>query len=162
MPKVDHLSHVVLWVQDLEKMTAFYRDVLGCTVTHESRGRMTFLSPDPQREDHMIALAQGREGEGKLLNHTSWAVSTVEEVREYYQLIRSREIPFDHSTCHALTAGRSTVSCYFYDPEGNRVEVFALVDVEPGKGYSGPLDLERSAEELTAQVKGLTPVGAAH
>ncbi len=162
MPKVDHLSHVVLWVQDLEKMTAFYRDVLGCTVTHQSQGRMSFLSADPQREDHMIALAQGREGDGKILNHTSWAVASVEDVREYYQLIKRQGVTFDHSTCHALTGGRSTVSCYFHDPEGNRVEVFALVDVEPGKGYSGPLDLENSAEDLIAQVKGLISAGATH
>ena len=151
MPKVHHLSHVVLWVEDLDKMTEFYRDILGCTVTHQSPGRMSFLSPDQQREDHMIALAKGREGDSKILNHTSWAVSTVDEVLEYYQLIKSRGIPFDHSTCHPLTLGRSTVSCYFLDPEGNRIEVFALVDVEPGKGYSGPLDLEKSADERSEE-----------
>ena len=29
MPKIRGLSQVVLYVNDLEKMTAFYRDVLG-------------------------------------------------------------------------------------------------------------------------------------
>ena len=160
MPKVHHLSHVVLWVNDLDKMTEFYRDVMGCTMTHEPNGRMHFLSADQEREDHMIALAKGREGEGKVLNHTSWAVSNVEDVREYYQLAKGRGI-FDHSTSHALSLNRNTVSCYFFDPDGNRVEVFALVGVEPGKGYSGRLDLDLSAEDLVAQVKGLSPAAVA-
>ncbi len=159
MPKVDHLSHVVLFVNDLEKMTAFYRDILGCTVTHQNEGRMTFLSPDPDREDHMIALAKGREGEGKLLNHTSWNVASVEEVREFHQLVKREGIPLDHMTCHPLSQRRSTVSCYFLDPEGNKVEVFALVDVEGDRPYAGPLDLEQSAEDLIAQVRGLVPAG---
>ena len=162
MPKVDHLSHVVVWVKDLEKMVAFYRDFLGCSVTHESPGRMSFLSPDPEREDHMIALAKGREGDGKVLHHTSWAVNSVDEVREFYQRVQAEGVPFDHGFSHNLSLGRSTVSCYFYDPEGNRIEVFALVQVEPGKEYHGPLDLTDSSDELTDQVKGLTPVTSSH
>ena len=34
MPKIKRLSHVVLYVNDLEKMTAFYRDVLGLVKYH--------------------------------------------------------------------------------------------------------------------------------
>ena len=41
--------------------------------------------------------------------------------------------------------------CYFYDPEDNRIEVFADIPVEGGRGYSGPIDLEKSAEELVAK-----------
>ena len=43
MLKVKGLSHVVLYVNDLEKMVAFYTDVLGLVKYHENPGRMVFL-----------------------------------------------------------------------------------------------------------------------
>ena len=154
MPRVTGLSHVVLYVGDLGKMTAFYRDVLGFTVTHESPGRMVFLTSDREREDHEIALAVGREGSAKIVNHIALHVPTVEDVREFYAQFKGTGVPIDHCVSHG-----NTVSCYFLDPEGNRLEVFAMIDVDPGRGYHGPLDLEKSAEALTAQVKGLAAVG---
>jgi catechol-2,3-dioxygenase len=154
MPKVTGVSHVVLYVEDLEKMTEFYRDVLGFKITHENPGRMNFLSARPEVEDHEIALARGREGSAKIINHIALHVATVQEICDFYSGFVSSGVPIDHCVSHG-----NTVSCYFLDPEGNRLEVFALVDVEPGKGYHGPLDLTRSAEELTDQVKGLAPVG---
>ena len=39
MPKIKGLSHVVLYVNDLDKMAAFYRDVLGLIKYHEQIGR---------------------------------------------------------------------------------------------------------------------------
>ena len=153
MPHVTGLSHVVLSVTDLEKMKSFYRDVLGFTVTHDLAGHMVFLSADLAREDHEIALAVGREGEAKIINHIALHAETVQDVCSFYSEFKRTGVPIDHCVSHG-----NTVSCYFLDPEGNRLEVFALLEVEPGKGYHGPLDLERSAEELIAQVKGLTPV----
>lgn len=38
MPKIKALSHVVLYVRDLEKMAAFYRDVLGLVRYREYPG----------------------------------------------------------------------------------------------------------------------------
>ena len=66
MPKIKGLSHVVLYVNDLEKMVAFYRDVLGLVKYREHPGRMVFMTPDPEIEDHQLALAKGRQGEAKI------------------------------------------------------------------------------------------------
>lgn len=153
MPSVHGLSHVVLLVEDVEKMKTFYRDVLGFAVSHESPGRSAFLTSYPEREDHEIALFKGREGTAKLLNHIALHVDTVEGVREFYQLFKQTGVQVNNCTSHGHTA-----SCYFLDPEGNQIEVYALVDVEPGKGYSGPIDFTKSTEEITAQIKGLAPV----
>ena len=38
------------------------------------------------------------------------------------------------------------------NPEGNRIEVFADIEMPNGRGYSGPLDLGKSKEELVAQI----------
>src|SRR5712692_4747648 len=83
MPKVTGLSHIVLNVNDLDKMVAFYRDVLGLTVYHENPGRMAFLTANPEVEDHEIALFRGREGEAKILGHIAWHVSTVADVKAF-------------------------------------------------------------------------------
>ena len=49
MPTIRGLSHVVLYVNDLEKMVAFYKDVLGLVKYREHAGRMVFLDARSQR-----------------------------------------------------------------------------------------------------------------
>ena len=74
MPKIKGLSHVVLYVNDLDNMVAFYQDVLGLVKYHENPGRMVFLTPDPEIDDHQLALAKGREGDAKIIAHIAWRV----------------------------------------------------------------------------------------
>ena len=149
MPRISHLSHVVIRTHDIDKMTAFYTETLGLKVSHVTE-RMVFMSSEPEREDHEIALARGRQGTDSPIAHVAWNVPTTEEVLEYYRRFRAQGVPIDHCVSHG-----NTVSCYFADPEGNINEVFSLIDVEPGQGYNGPLDLERSAGEIEARIRGL-------
>jgi len=72
MPKIKRLSHVVLYVHDLDKMTAFYRDVVGLVKYREYPGRMVFMTPDPKLDDHQLALCPGREGDAKIIAHMAW------------------------------------------------------------------------------------------
>ena len=61
MPRVCGLGHLGIFVRDIERMTAFYRDFLGMQVTKQDPdGRMMFLSSDPDSVDHEIALMTGR------------------------------------------------------------------------------------------------------
>src|SRR5262245_56293401 len=76
MANIKGLSHVVLYVNDLEKMAAFYRDFLGLVRYREHAGRMIFMTPDPEIEDHQLALAKGREGQAKIIAHIAWRVDT--------------------------------------------------------------------------------------
>jgi len=56
MPRVTKLGHVGIYVRDLDRMTAFYRDFLGMTVTKQNMGwGAVFLSSDPEATDHEIA-----------------------------------------------------------------------------------------------------------
>jgi catechol 2,3-dioxygenase-like lactoylglutathione lyase family enzyme len=161
MPKVKGLSHVVLYAHDLDKMVAFYRDVLGLTVYHENPGRMVFMTADPEIEDHELALAKGREGDAKILAHIAWHVPTPADVKAFYDDFTAKGVPIDHTVSHAYVAMGNTVSCYFLDPEGNRLEVFALVeDADPGHRQNRPLDFEKSLDDIVAQASGVTPVAA--
>ena len=61
MPRVTGLGHVGIYVRDLERMVAFYRDVLGMQITKQNwRAGVVFLSADPDNVDHEIALMRGR------------------------------------------------------------------------------------------------------
>jgi catechol 2,3-dioxygenase-like lactoylglutathione lyase family enzyme len=155
MPKIKGLSHVVLYVNDLEKMVSFYTDVLGLVKYHENPGRMVFLTPDPEIDDHQMALAKGREGQAKLIAHIAWRVDTPAEVKAFYDKFKALGVPIDHCVSHAYVEMGNTISCYFLDPEGNRLEIYALVAERDDARINRPLDLDKSVEEIVGQASGL-------
>ncbi|HIM49770.1 MAG: glyoxalase [Chloroflexi bacterium] len=147
MGRISGLSHVGVFVKDLDTMTQFYCDTLGLTESHRNGDRMVFLSADVQKEDHEVVLVRGRDGDAKIIQQLSFRVGTIDDVRAFYQTFQQMGVEIQQTVSHGAGA-----SCYFYDPEGNRLEVFADIEVEGGRGYSGPIDLEKSAEELVAQI----------
>lgn len=155
MSKIKRLSHVVLYVTDLEKMVAFYRDVLGLIKYREHPGRMVFMTPDPELDDHQLALAKGREGQAKIVAHIAWEVPAPADVKAFYDRFKAQGVPIDHCVSHAYEEMGNTVSCYFLDPEGNRLEVYALVAERDDARVNRPLDLNKSLEEIVAQASGL-------
>ncbi|MGE5819603.1 MAG: hypothetical protein ACM37Z_16395, partial [Deltaproteobacteria bacterium] len=66
-----------------------------------------------------------------------------------------RGVEIDHCVSHAYEEMGNTVSCYFLDPEGNRLEVYALVSERDDKRINRPLDLDKSVEEIIAEASGL-------
>jgi len=155
MPTIKGLSHVVLHVNDLEKMVSFYRDVLGLVKYREYPGRMVFLTPDPKIEDHQLALTKGREGNAKIIAHIAWRVETPADVKEYYERFKALGVPIDHCVSHAYEEMGNTVSCYFLDPEGNRLEIYALIPERDEKRINRPLDLDQTLDKIVAQASGL-------
>jgi catechol 2,3-dioxygenase-like lactoylglutathione lyase family enzyme len=155
MSQIKGISHVVLYVNDLDKMVAFYRDVLGLIKYREYPGRMVFLTPDPDIDDHQLALAKGREGTAKLIGHIAWRVETPADVKAYYDRFKAQGVPIDHCVSHAYQEMGNTVSCYFLDPEGNRLEIYALVPERDDVRANRPLDLDKSVDEIVAQASGL-------
>ncbi len=147
MGKISGLSHVGVFVKDLQQMTEFYCDTLGLTESHRNGDRMVFLTADLEKEDHEVVLVNGRDGDAKIIQQLSFRVKDVEDVRGFYQTFQDMGIEIQQTVSHG--AG---VSCYFYDPEGNRIEVFADIEMPNGRGYSGPIDLGKSKEELVAQI----------
>jgi catechol 2,3-dioxygenase-like lactoylglutathione lyase family enzyme len=155
MPKIKGLSHVVLYVNDLDKMVEFYRDVLGLVKYREYPGRMVFMTPDPEIDDHQLALVKGREGTAKLIAHIAWHVETPAEVKEYYERFKELGVPIDHCVSHAYQEMGNTVSCYFLDPEGNCLEVYALIAERDDARMNRKLDLDKSVAEIVADATGL-------
>ena len=151
MSKVKKLSHVGLFVRELPRMEAFYRDFMGMTVTKRAAGgRATFLSGDPDKEDHEIALMIGRpEGDDpKLIQQISFEVDSLDEVKDFYRRVKENGYIIQRIVSHA-----SAVGCYFYDPEGNPVEVCWKTGYASWAVTGEPVDLDQPNDVILAQVK---------
>ena len=148
MGRISGLSHVGVFVKDLDEMTKFYCDTLGLTESHRNEDRMVFLTADIEKEDHEVVLVRGRDGDSKIIQQLSFRVGTIDDVRAFYQTFQETGAPIQQTVSHGAGA-----SCYFYDPEGNRIEVFADIMVEGGRGYSGPIDLDQSADDLATLIR---------
>ncbi|MEA2640407.1 MAG: hypothetical protein QOF51_1801 [Chloroflexota bacterium] len=150
MSKVVGLGHVGIYTRDLEKMVAFYRDFMGMEITKQNwKAGMVFLSTDPGRSDHEIALMRGRPSaeDPHLINQISLRVATLADLRDFYRRIQDAGLEIDEVVSHC-----SAIGCYFFDPEGNRTEVFWLTERPCWVPTVERLDLSLSDDELLAIV----------
>jgi len=123
------LDHIVLRVVDLDRMVAFYGDVLGCRVERRqdeiglvqlrAGSALIDLVPVDGKLGRMGGVAPGSEGRN--LDHLCLRVAPYDEAG-----IRA------HLAAHGVTAGESGSrygaegegpSIYLQDPEGNTIEL---------------------------------------
>ncbi|MGZ4656622.1 MAG: VOC family protein, partial [Blastococcus sp.] len=117
---VQRLNHAVLYVRDVERSLAFYRDVLGFRVKVEIPGRAVFLQAEGSTNDHDLGLfaigtaaGPSQAGRGTVgLYHLAWEVDTLAELSRIREaLLRAGALvgASDHATTKAL---------YAQDPDG--------------------------------------------
>jgi len=150
MPRVIGLGHLGIFVRDIDRMTAFYRDFLGMQVTKQDpEGRMIFLSSDPDAVDHEIALMPGRsEDDGPpLIQQISLRVPSLNDLRTFHRNLNEQGYKIDSVVTHL-----SAIGCYFFDPEGNRTEVFWLTGLPSWVMIGIPIDIERPDAEIMADI----------
>ena len=139
-------SHVGFFVIDMDKMAAFYSQVMGFFITDQGMlgdKRITFLSRNP-REHHQIVLVAGREpGSHQNINQISFRVGSLGELKTFYDQITNHEVSHLEPIIHG-----NSWSIYFRDPEGNRIEVFADSDWYISQPFKEPLDLSRPETEI--------------
>src|SRR3954467_11467222 len=93
---IHRLNHAVLYVRDVARSVAFYRDVLGFTVKHElpggpSFGGGAFLQAPDSTNDHDVAFfgigaAAGDSQAGRApvgLYPLAWEVQTLDDREEH-------------------------------------------------------------------------------
>ena len=151
MARVTGLGHVGIYVRDLDRMTAFYRDVLGMQVTKQNMGwGAVFLSADPEVSDHQIALMSGRPdaADPHLINQISMPVATLDDLRTIYHRVLDAGLQI-----HEVVSHVSAIGCYFFDPEGNRTEVFWLTGKTSWAVIAEPVDLDQPDEVIMEQVE---------
>jgi catechol-2,3-dioxygenase len=150
MARVTRLGHVGIYVRDLERMVAFYRDLLGMQVTKQNwRAGVVFLSADPAAVDHEIALMRGRPSaeDPHLIQQISLGVDSLDDLRAFHRRLVAEGYRIDGVVNHA-----SAIGCYFFDPEGNRTEVFWVTGRPCWVPTANPIDIHQPDEAVLAEV----------
>ncbi|NYJ05524.1 VOC family protein [Petropleomorpha daqingensis] len=160
---VQRLNHAVLYVRDVEKSLAFYRDVLGFRVKVEIPGRAVFLQAEGSTNDHDLGLfaigAQAAPSEAGRrtvgLYHLAWEVDTLAE------LARVRDALLQAGALVGASDHATTKALYAQDPDGLEFEVSWLLpadlitdEVRAQAMAIKPLDLDREIERYGAQTRG--------
>ncbi|MGV3725219.1 VOC family protein [Hydrogenophaga sp.] len=145
-------AHFGFFVYDLDKMVDFYTQVFKLTITDEGLGknfgnRLVFMSAT-EDQHHQIVLSEGRAVESRVstIMQVSFLVPDLAELRwnrDKAEALGATEMrPMNHGNAWSL---------YYFDPEGNRVEVYLDTPYYVNQPYGTPLDLGKSEEELLAE-----------
>src|SRR5919197_483090 len=150
MARVTGLGHVGIYVRDLERMVAFYRDTLGMRITKQNwRAGVVFLSANPEAVDHEIALMRGRPSaaDPQLIQQISMSVATLDDLRAFHRRLMAEGYRIEGVVNHA-----SAIGCYFFDPEGNRTEVFWVTGRPCWVPTVSPIDIHQPDAVVLAEV----------
>ena len=151
MPQVTSLGHVGVYVRDIERSVAFYRDIIGLKISDRSpTGAVFMTAQDRLAEHHELLLVPGRNDEGKpnVLQQISFRCPSVADVREYYRVFVENKVPINRCVSHG-----NTVSCYAQDPDGNSVEVYWPNGIDVPQPFGKPMDLSKSEADIMAQLE---------
>jgi glyoxylase I family protein len=123
------LHHVTVICADLERTTAFYRDVLGLALVREG---VNDDDPDARHfwfgDGHGTAgtlvsfmeypdIEAGRVGAGSV-HHVAFAVAASDELEAWRDYLRSRDVD-----CTDVFERGGLRSVYLRDPDGNILEI---------------------------------------
>jgi catechol-2,3-dioxygenase len=153
MVPVRRLNHAVLYITDVDRSVAFYREAFGFEVVEEIPGRAAFLRAHDSTNHHdlgLFAVGSGAPGpeQGRVgLYHLAWQVDRVGDLATAADTLR-RMGALVGASDHGATK-----SLYAKDPDGIEFEVMWMVPRElwgeyEGKAITQPLDLERELSKF--------------
>ena len=140
------VGHVVFNVSDVARSEKFYTELVGLQVAAR-RDNAAFLTCGTQHHDIALFQAPGAPAPSEApvvgLNHVALQLSDRAALRARYDLLRERGVAV-RTTEHNVT-----LSIYFQDPDGNRIELFCDryvdgLEVMRTKGpMARPMDIEQ-------------------
>ncbi|MDQ1360057.1 MAG: catechol 2,3-dioxygenase [Acidimicrobiaceae bacterium] len=134
--EIKELGHLVLYVHDVRRSAAFYRDVLGwreivAAPDGAPVGMAAFSAPSGRTHHELLLIEVGEQalpipgGRRVGLYHFGLKVGdSDDELREALQALEANGVPVVGASDHTVTH-----SLYILDPDGNEIELY--VDV-PG------------------------------
>ncbi len=154
--KIKRTGHLVLKVKDLERSRKFFTEVLGLPVVGEAPNGMLFFSPDVKENHHLLAIRQAEAGarmpepEQVGMEYVAYELGSFAELQEAYRIFKANDVKFRHVVFHGITK-----SIYFYDPDGNMLEVYCNVPPdEYRKTVKNPYGLYG---DISAELEGKQP-----
>ncbi|MFF0815012.1 VOC family protein [Rhodococcus sp. NPDC003318] len=151
------LGHTGFWVDDLETMRDFYTRVMGLTVTDEDDDLgIVFFSSRPEEEHHEFVLQRGRTAPrgAKLTHQVSWRVDSLESIIEFHKRFRDEGIEVQQEVTHG-----NAIGIYFFDPEGNRNEVYLRIERDVRQPFRKTLNLDQDPAAILSEAEQLLQDG---
>lgn len=147
------LGHTGFWVDDLAVMRDFYSRVMGLTVTDEDDELgIVFFSSRPEEEHHEFVIQTGRTAPAgtKLPHQLSWRVDSLETILDFHRRFRAEGVEVQQEVTHG-----NAIGIYFFDPEGNRNEVYLRVERDVRQPFRKSLNLDLEPAEIWAETERL-------
>ena len=160
---IHRLNHAVLYVRDVARSVAFYRDVLDFEVIMEMGGKAAFLRAPESTNDHDLGLFEvGRQaaasGAGRTsvgLYHLAWEVDTLRDLETLAARLA------DTGALVGMSDHSTTKSLYGQDPDGLEFEIAWIVPADlldeaalAGRERIQPLDLAEEMARYGADTRG--------
>jgi catechol 2,3-dioxygenase len=125
--EVKELGHLVLYVRDLERSAAFYRDVLGWQqVVGEAPGMPAAAFSSGRTHHELLLIEVGADAQAQPsgrhvgLYHFGLKVGdTDEELRDALAKLKAAGVKLVGASDHTVTH-----SLYILDPDGNEIELY--------------------------------------
>ncbi len=150
------LGHTTLAARDLDRLSAFYCDVLGFHVTNRGPvpggSEIVFLSQDP-REHHQIAMVGGLEPPDAafvMVDHLAFRTSTLDDLRTLRAQLVAAGVEGILPICHG-----NAWSLYFNDCEGNGVECFVDTPFHVAQPFAQGFDLDQRDQDILEATRKL-------
>jgi catechol-2,3-dioxygenase len=159
---IKRMNHAVLYVRDVDKTFAFYRDVLGFREVAGMPGAKFLQAPDSENDHDLgifgIGEAAGDSTAGRStvgLYHIAWEVRTLGDLQEIAARLA------DAGALTGATDHATTKALYAKDPDGLEFEVCWLVppaliteEVVAAKMHMRPLDLQSDIKTYGLETVG--------
>ena len=143
------ITHVGLNVVDFDNMLEFYVRFFDFHISdqmvRDNGSQVAFLTMDPN-EHHQLVLGSGRPEKVDYtpVNQISFRTDSLASVREYWEsCVVKPEVEINRTITHG-----NAWSVYFYDPEKNRLEVYADTPWQVTQPYGHHIDFNQTDEEI--------------
>ena len=150
------LGHATLAARDLDRLSAFYCDVLGFVITDRGSAgpdsELFFLSADPFAH-HQIAMVGGvgvADSAFVMVDHFAFRTGTLDDLRAIYGNLIVGGVEGILQICHG-----NSWSLYFSDCEGNGLECYVDTPFHVAQPFAGGFELDRSDEEILKMTTAL-------
>ncbi len=146
---IQKIGHVGIYAKDIMKMRHFYSEVVGLTIADEDLNGLgaVFMTSDKEREHHEFVLF-GRPEETTCVQQISFSCESLQDIVNYYHRFKEHSVRFDRVVSHG-----NAVGLYFYDPEGNRCEVYWTTPWKARQPYGVAVDLSRDQQEILREIE---------
>ena len=119
-PRHAGLRHLALNVERLDEMKTFYVDLLGFTIEWEPDADNIYLSSGIDNLALHRAAGASRSAADGALDHLGLIVRSADDVDQWAAYLETHGVTIDAAPKTHRDGARS---CYFRDPDGNRVQI---------------------------------------